>query len=293
MKEINFNNVKKILQRFKNKSVSTDKFLTDNEIYRITKIASKLPVAVGNKSIVDIGGTVFWIPIYSELLDYKEVIILCRPGAGHTRDFTIEEITGSKDIKVEIIDCDAELSKYPVEDNKIACVVSFELLEHLAGDPMNLFSESNRILQNNGYLCLTTPNVISNRNLAKIALGMHPYSWSKFTDSYADRHNREYTPFEVRELFHLSGFEIQELLTFDLRKRIYLRNKKDFILMLYGSILAFPGFLFNRVSYKMRNPFIFVKAKKVRHLKERYPSFLYEMYGRNKVQFKIPFKFLR
>jgi len=31
--------------------------------------------------------------------------------------------------------------------------VSFELIEHLAGDPMHVIAESNRILKNNGYFC--------------------------------------------------------------------------------------------------------------------------------------------
>jgi hypothetical protein len=36
-----------------------------------------IPISNGPEArLVDIGGTVFWLPIYTELLGYKEVIML-------------------------------------------------------------------------------------------------------------------------------------------------------------------------------------------------------------------------
>ncbi len=79
---------------------------------------------------------------------------------------------------------------------------------------MNVISESNRILKDKGILCLTTSNVISKMGLEKIALGLHPFGWSVFADTYADRHNRKYAPFEMQKMFEDGGFEIEHLQTF-------------------------------------------------------------------------------
>ena len=48
-------------------------------------------------------------------------------------------------------------------------------------------------------MSLTTPNVLYYQNLANFWFGGHPFGWSVYTDSYADRHNREYTPLEVKK----------------------------------------------------------------------------------------------
>ena len=202
---------------------------------------------------------------------------------GQTRVFDKDAIVIGKDFSFETLDCDAELDKYPIDNDLASCVVSFEILEHFAGDPMNLVSESNRILKNNGIFCITTPNVISRLNLVKIALGKHPFGWSVFTDSYADRHNREYTPSEVKKLIESGGFEINLLKTFNNEKK-----KQSMFLSLFGSLLSLPAYFAGKVPLGMRGSHILVCAKKVGQVRNRYPDFLYEMYGANEVKFKIP-----
>jgi SAM-dependent methyltransferase len=280
--EINIQVVQKLVSRFKGKSARINNLLSDNEILRMAITASMIPIAGGPEAqLIDIGGTVFWLPIYSELLGYKKLVILSRPGGSFINEFNREEI--GEDINVEIIACDAELSKYPLNDAQASCVVCFELLEHFAGDPMNVIAESNRILKDNGFFCLTTPNVLSQLNLAALALGQHPYSWSMFTDSFADRHNREYTPFEVRQLLEAGGFEIIQLQTFT------AGNKGRLILRLFGYLLSCPASLARIVPFKMRNKLIFVLAKRAGPVLDRYPAFLYDLFGANKVHFKIPY----
>lgn len=281
--KITFKTVQEIVSRFKGKTALIDSFLEDNEIFRMAHTASKIPIAKGPKALlVDVGGSVFWLPIYKEILGYKKVVILCRPGAGQTNVFDKDEIGIGKGFNVEILDCDAELSKYPIDNSQASCVVSFEILEHLAGDPMHLIQESNRILKDNGFFCMTTPNVISKTNLITMALGGHPFGWPVFTDSFADRHNREYTPFEVRKLLEAGGFEIGLLQTFTYSK------KQRLLLRLFGNLLSFPAFLARRVPLGMRGGHIIVCAKKIEPVLHRYPDFLYELYGASKVSFKIP-----
>ena len=243
--------------------------------------ASRIPVAEGpNAQLLDIGGSILWVSIYSELLGYKKIAILCRPYGGFTNAFKKEDI--GEDIKLKILNCDAELEEYPIDNDYASTIVSFELLEHFAGDPMNLIAESNRILKDGRYLCLTTPNVVSAVNLAKLTLGRHPYGWSVFTDSFADRHNREYTPNEISRLLKAGGFEVHLLETFS------CGNIESLILRMFGYLMSCPASIFRMVPFAMRRKTIAVLAKKAGPVYDRYPSFLYNLYGADKVQYKIP-----
>ena len=103
--EITFKTVQKSVNRFKGKTASIDSRLTDREIFRMVRNASLIPIAKEHKTLlVDVGGSVVWLPIYKEILGYKKVIILCRPGGGQTRVFDKDEIGTGKDFNVEILD---------------------------------------------------------------------------------------------------------------------------------------------------------------------------------------------
>ena len=273
--------IRKIMKRFKGKIDSIDNCLTDDEVVRMARTISKIPSAKGpDELIVDVGGTIFWVPVYMEILGYRKVVVLCSPNGGYTKAFDRDEVGISQGFELEILDCDAEMNQYPLGSGRASCVVSFELIEHLAGDPMKLISESNRILRENGYLCLTTPNVISKISLAKVALGLHPFGWSVFTDTYADRHNREYTPFEMQHMFEDGGFEIERLQTFTNGRN------QSFLLALFGNILSIPGFLLGKVPLGMREGHMLLLGKKIGAVQERYPKYLYDLFGKSQVHFK-------
>ncbi len=64
--------------------------------------------------------------------------------------------------------------RFPYQDGYFSTVLCCELLEHLAGDPMHMMIEINRILKPGGHLVLTTPNIVSLRAVAGILQGFHP-----------------------------------------------------------------------------------------------------------------------
>ncbi len=108
---------------------------------------------------------------------------------------------------------DAEKDVYPYEEESFNTVLCGELIEHLFSDPMHLMSEINRILKPGGHLVLTTPNISSLRALSAVLQGFHPGFFTSYIRPAADgetdaRHNREYTPREIRQLFTGSGFEV-------------------------------------------------------------------------------------
>ena len=179
--------------------------LLPESLERMAATTSLIPKAAHRGArLIDIGGRVYWIPIYAKLLGYEHITVLERPGGGFMGAF---QISGQgTEFVADTIEADAELDVYPIVSESIECVVCFQVLEHLAGDPMHLIAESNRILKKGGHMALTTPNVLYYQNLVNFWFGGHPFGWSVYTDSYGDRHNREYTPLEITKLFEAGGF---------------------------------------------------------------------------------------
>ena len=122
----------------------------------------------------------------------------------------------------EIDHFDAEKDPFPYPAGHFSTVLCGELIEHLFEDPMHLMGEVNRILKPGGHLVLTTPNISALRGIAAILQGYHPGFFHAYVKPGAEgevdaRHNREYTPREVKLLFENSGFEVLRLETGEFR----------------------------------------------------------------------------
>jgi SAM-dependent methyltransferase len=272
--------IKGLVQSLRPKEKINPAILSSENLRRMAATTSIMPKASNPQArLVDIGGTVYWIPIFAKLLGYKHISILERPGGAFCERF---EILDQGDTFIsDVIEADTELDVYPIASESVDCVSCFHILEHLAGDPMHLVAESNRILKKGGVLCLTTPNVLYFENLVRFLSGGHPFGWSVYTDSYADRHNREYTPDEVRKLLEAGGFRV-ELLKTQSHKAV-----KDKRVIALGYALGLLGTLTGRVSPKLREAEIQVRATKVSDIGERYPKFLYDLFGAESVTVKI------
>ncbi len=101
-------------------------------------------------------------------------------------------------------------------DETFDVVILTEVLEHLTRDPMHTIGELNRITRAGGWLLLSTPNCCSLRSVLKALRGQHPYIWCPYSKhAHRDRHNREYTPDEVRAVLECAGYEVVKLMTRD------------------------------------------------------------------------------
>jgi SAM-dependent methyltransferase len=255
-----------------------NRFLSPSALRRMVATASLIPQAeFRGAHLVDIGGTVFWLPLYLDL-GYTHITVIARPEGPWFEQFDI--LGRDRDFTLDIAEVDAELDLYPLDSGSVQCVVCFALLEHFAGDPMHCIAEANRILASEGTLCLSTPNVINYCNVANMLLGGHPFGWSVYTDSYADRHNREYTPFEVRWLLEAGGFTVEDL-------RTVTHAKQDWKYRTLGLIFCVPSALAGYVSLAFREDVIMARARKLCSVKERYPKFLYDLFGQPSVNLKI------
>jgi SAM-dependent methyltransferase len=272
--------VKGLIEGLRPKEKINPAVLAQENLRRMAATAAIIPKSSSPEArLVDIGGSVYWIPIYVKLLGYRHVTIVERPGGAFFERLKIPDEGAS--FTADTIQADSELDAYPIASESADCVLCFHVLEHLAGDPMHLVAESNRILKKGGHFCLATPNVLYFENLVRFLLGGHPFAWSTFTDSYADRHNREYTPSEVQKLLEAGGFHVELLKT-----RSY-KAVKDKRVKALGFALSSLAALAGQVSLKMRGAEIQIRAAKVSDVIERYPKFLYDLFGATGVTVRI------
>lgn len=163
----------------------------------------------------------------------------------------------------ETIGVNIEKDIFPFEDNFFDVVVMSEVLEHLAMDPMHAISEINRILRWGGKFILTTPNIVRLKAVEAVLNGWSPYLYGVYIKNQStDRHNREYTPMEVKWLLEAGGFKVEKLYT----KFVWSNPNLQILELLKG--LNYPSTL--------RGDCIFALGIKISEVKNRYPEFLYE-----------------
>jgi SAM-dependent methyltransferase len=115
-----------------------------------------------------------------------------------------------------------ECEPLPYADATFDVVLCAEVLEHLTFDPAYMLGEIRRVLRPGGRLVLTTPNVLRwflrYRNARALARGANAYGPYSGYGPYG-RHNREFTPDEVRALLEGCGFSVLDLEVVDLEGR--------------------------------------------------------------------------
>jgi O-antigen biosynthesis protein len=163
--------------------------------------------------------------------------------------------------ETEIVSCNLEKDRWPFNDREFDLVICTEVLEHLGHDPMYMVSEINRVLKLEGYLILTTPNIACSRSLNALLESWNPYLMSEFVIGSNDRHNREYTAFEVKLLLESGGFLVEKLETRDVWSGPY--PQIEAALQQLGK------------STRLRGDDIFILAHKMCAVIERYPEKIY------------------
>jgi hypothetical protein len=275
-REITDSMIKPLLIPLSDQIPHFEQLTTPAELKRIAATCSRIPKAHARSDhIADIGGSLLWLPLYRTLLGYTRISLIQFPE--YLAGTNYDERRIKSEFGCDFVPADADRCSYGIESHSVTCVTCFELLEHLVGDPMHMVSEANRMLVDSGTLYLTTPNVLHDYNLVTLMFGGHPYGWSVYTRHYGDRHNREYTPFELIELLNAGGFEMDafETLTY-LRRGSLQKRIAAYLLCLIPAISG-------HVPLNKRGAFSHYRGHKTSPVRSRYPEFLYDLMGADKV----------
>jgi SAM-dependent methyltransferase len=126
----------------------------------------------------------------------------------------IKLIMDGQEIALRQKSFNAEVDRWPYDAESFDWIISCEMIEHLAMDPMHVFAEANRILKLGGRLVVSTPNASSFQNILKIfsfttaSLCPH-YRLPSTVENIYQRHNRELTPTALTALFESGGFSLE------------------------------------------------------------------------------------
>jgi len=190
-------------------------------------------------------------------------------GQAGTKVLKRASIQGRELLACELDLFDAERDTFPYPDGHFELVLACELLEHLRADPMHMFFEIHRVLDEGGWLLISTPNCASAGSLEQcLWRSANPYTYSLYPmpETKGDdpgSHTREYTPDEVRRVFECAGFEVAFLFT-RAGRRVEGRDLIEDLLGAYG----FP--------VELRGEQMYCLGRKTSGVdRVRFPGFLY------------------
>lgn len=110
--------------------------------------------------------------------------------------------------RFHVVEHDIEKEALPFQADEFDAIVFTEVLEHIAiVHPAKLLADFARVLRKDGVIIFSTPNVCNISNIYSLITGQNIF-WApaQFYGGF-DRHNREFTPSEVSDLFREGGWK--------------------------------------------------------------------------------------
>jgi glycosyltransferase involved in cell wall biosynthesis/SAM-dependent methyltransferase len=235
---------------------------------RLLKTLDITPPGGPHDRILEMGAYLQITPALETRLGYGEVRGCYYGPLGKTEHRRVVSADG-EEFECDIDLFDAEKDCFPYPDEHFSAVLCCELIEHLAGDPMRMMAQINRILRPGGHLVLSTPNVTSMRAVDAILLGHHPGFFPAYIRPSEEgeveaRHNREYAPREIHLLMNDAGFEVVRLETGPFLEEP--RPEHEWITFLLERF---------QLSRELRGEGIYAVGKKTGPVRDRYPAWLY------------------
>jgi len=241
-----------------------DREYTVRHMRRLIGTLQRIPPPQSSEDrLLELGSLLHLSPAIKKFCGYREV---CGADFWESDEkMVLETVTqkeGGEAQAFELHNFNVESDPFPWPDNHFRVVLCCELLEHLQSDPMHMLWECNRVLAPDGFLLLTTPNIVSARSLEGVLIGCAPYLLSQYNrKTPVDQHNREYAPYEVGVALAAAGFSVVELETED----VWMRSNPAIIELLKEVDLSTDN----------RGDNIFALARKTSAPIERYPKELY------------------
>jgi SAM-dependent methyltransferase len=229
-------------------------------------------ICASTMRVIDVGSYGSLVPALRQILGLTDITITtpCQNNQPVSEETFLADAKNGNQFRFRADRFDLE-GPFPYPDEIFDIVIFTEVLEHLSVDPVHTLSEINRISKSGSWIVLSTPNCASAKSLARILRGGNPNCYPVYTKQPSrDRHNREYTPPEVRDLLTACGYEITALETHDVYDDQSLKWKLVSLFLRFSSFLSL-----GLVRWVDRGDTIFVLGKKISKVVNRYPGFLY------------------
>lgn len=120
---------------------------------------------------------------------------------------TLRRVDTGETVEIPYVCANIEQQVFPLESATFDLVIFAEVIEHLTYDPTHALGEIHRVLKEDGYLVISTPNALRWDYLLKMLRGKNYYPPFSGYGTTA-RHNREFSIDELKDLVGGCGFEI-------------------------------------------------------------------------------------
>ncbi|MGH9769994.1 MAG: glycosyltransferase, partial [Blastocatellia bacterium] len=231
---------------------------------RLIRTMELVPIGAKDKRLLDVS-SYLQMPILAKRYGNYGEVAATNWWEGEEREklMTLHHSTTGEEFSILVKNVDAEHDRFPFPDDHFDVALCCELIEHLREDPMHMLIELNRILKWGGLVIVTTPNITSAFSVQEALAGKSPNIFSMYSlVSPADRHNREYTPTDMRVVLEAAGFKVIELFT----ENAWHETDEEFLRWLDHT----------GVPRELRGDNIFAVGRKQSLQIERYPHDLYE-----------------
>lgn len=177
-------------------------------VRRFVETLRRVPPLPGPPRVLELGA-----------IPYSMTILLCRylqadvatlsfyEVAERAGTHVLESADGSERYEFAYQPVNVERDVFPFPDGAFDLVFCCEILEHLLINPSHMLFEVHRVLRRDGYLVVSTPNVVRAENLRALVEGRNINDAYHGNGIYG-RHNREYAPAEVPLLLQACGYDI-------------------------------------------------------------------------------------
>ena len=120
---------------------------------------------------------------------------------------------GLNDCKNRTYKIDIERSGWNLGEKKYDIILFLEVMEHLHVNPFVVFDELENLIKKDGYLFLSTPNLLSMKNRINFVSGRyvfeHPFSVYEKLERHGSRgHQRLYSVNEIEDILDVYGYSI-------------------------------------------------------------------------------------
>lgn len=120
----------------------------------------------------------------------------------------------NKKHSLNVLKCNIDFEKIPVESNTFDLVLFLEVIEHLRINPITTLREIKRVLKPNGIMILSTPNLYALHTITRFITGRGLFDAYKEFDKLEKYghmgHSRLYHRKELKEFLTKTGFEVLE-----------------------------------------------------------------------------------